>query len=707
MRKRPIRRIILAMCLGLCLFTVCACNKSQPNYDVALSDSALRLELWEETTLTATVTDGGKAEWTATGNAAEITPEANVCRIRAVAAGEATVTAKVGGKSVNCTVTVAQSDLTPVLMLEEFDGQTGELGLRAGDTFALTPKVLYNGLPQTDFTVSYAAKKSDVLSVSENGVITAKQEGEDEITVTGAWRGYDPVALNATVKVRVFGAKAIVLNRYVAPLQWDGFGTDGGNAKSKTVTATVFDGDNSVQTSVTWEKTEQDVENIVSNNNGTFTATGNGEGDVYYRAKATVAGKEITSALLKVSVTAARGTLKAQNDYLTFAVGDIKTVSGASYSGERLALGDIAVNAPGGASVSAQASDFSYRSTDTGTATVQANGNVSPTSGCAPHFGDSSECDIQVKYKAAWYTVAHVIVTNYDGYIAITNRDDIDTLTGTSDPNEFDKNHTGAGLNHVNDWGSSDSRPKYVLTQDIDLNGRSGAFGNKMYATLDGNGHSIQNGILYAQPATWNEGSLSGKTALFHEFYGELCNVAFTGWKFLAAQGKNLTENKRMWHPVSLIQSAHPLSRIENVYLQITEWTVDGIASSASGGDLNLVSSGTLVAAMNTEHSMLLPEIHNCITDVTPARAFKNHVGTIFGHAYGSFGDCYAIVRGTVDAREIPAIASGWGTADYGADAYAHNYASAAAVRSANKAAFNEGGVFATPFWTRIFGALL
>lgn len=40
-----------------------------------------------------------------------------------------------------------------------------------------------------------------------------------------------------------------------------------------------------------------------------------------------------------------------------------------------------------------------------------------------------------------------------------------------------------------------------------------------MYATLDGNGHSIANGILYAQPATWGEGSLSGKTAVFQEFY--------------------------------------------------------------------------------------------------------------------------------------------------------------------------------------------
>lgn len=151
---------------------------------------------------------------------------------------------------------------------------------------------------------------------------------------------------------------------------------------------------------------------------------------------------------------------------------------------------------------------------------------------------------------------------------------------------------------------------------------------------------------------------------------------------------------------------AHPLSRIENVYLEIDEWTVDGLASSKSGGALNLVSSGTLVAAMNTEHSTLLPEIYNCIVDVTPSRAFTNHVGTIFGHGVWQLQRRYAIVRGTVGVREIPSIASAGARRITEPDPYAHNYASAAAVRLANKSAFNEGGVFATPFWERIFDGL-
>ena len=707
MQKRWTKRIALLLGICLCFFTVCGCNKNRTSYEVTLSDSALAVELWDETTLTASVTNGGKAEWTATGSAVEIIPTENVCRVRAVAAGEAVVSAKIGGVSASCTVTVAQNDLIPLLVLDEFDGQTGSLGLRAGDVFTLTPKVLYNGQPQSDFTVSYATARSDVLSVDANGVITAKKEGDDEITVTGAWRGYDAVSLTASVAVHVFGTQAIVLDRYAASLVWDGFAPNGGNAKSMRVTATVYDGNAPMQENITWEAATTDTDGIVTAADGTFTASGNGEGDVYYRAKATVNGKTLTSALLKVGVTATRGTLEAQNDYMAFAVGNIKTVDDADYSGANMSLGNITVSAPTGGAIQVQQNKLSYRSTDATVATVDASGNVTAIKNCVPHFGDSKECDIEVKYKAAWYTAAHVTVTNFDGYVAITSLDDIDTLSGSSDPQEFDRAHaTDAHLNYVNDWGSDTERPKYVLTQDIDLNGRSGAFGNDMYATLDGNGHSIANGILYAQPATWGEGSLSGKTAVFQEFFGELRNIAFTGWKILSAPGKNLTENKREWFPVSLVQVAHPLSRIENVYLEIDEWTVDGLASSKSGGALNLVSSGTLVAAMNTEHSTILPEIYNCIVDVTPSRAFTNHVGTIFGHAYGSYSDCYAIVRGTVGVREIPSIASGWGTADYGADPYAHNYASAAAVRLANKSAFNEGGVFATPFWERIFDGL-
>lgn len=184
-----------------------------------------------------------------------------------------------------------------------------------------------------------------------------------------------------------------------------------------------------------------------------------------------------------------------------------------------MSLGNITVSAPTGGAIQVQQNKLSYRSTDATVATVDASGNVTAIKNCVPHFGDSKECDIEVKYKAAWYTAAHVTVTNFDGYVAITSLDDIDTLSGSSDPQEFDRAHaTDAHLNYVNDWGSDTERPKYVLTQDIDLNGRSGAFGNDMYATLDGNGHSIANGILYAQPATWGEGSLSGKTAVFQEF---------------------------------------------------------------------------------------------------------------------------------------------------------------------------------------------
>lgn len=124
-----------------------------------------------------------------------------------------------------------------------------------------------------------------MLSVDANGVITAKKEGEDEITVTGAWRGYDAVSLTASVAVRVFGTQAIVLDRYAAPLVWDGFAPNGGNAKSMRVTATVYDGNAPVQTNITWEAATTDTDGIVTAADGTFTASGNGEGDVYYRRK--------------------------------------------------------------------------------------------------------------------------------------------------------------------------------------------------------------------------------------------------------------------------------------------------------------------------------------------------------------------------------------------------------------------------------------
>lgn len=94
--------------------------------------------------------------------------------VTALASGEALVTASAGGKSASCLVTVREVPATGIKL------NMGELTLNKGQNAGLVPTVTPKNA--TDKTVSFSSSDSQVVTVDENGLMTAVANGTAEIT---------------------------------------------------------------------------------------------------------------------------------------------------------------------------------------------------------------------------------------------------------------------------------------------------------------------------------------------------------------------------------------------------------------------------------------------------------------------------------------------------------------------------------------------
>ena len=146
---------------------------------VALDKAADSVTVGNSTTLTATVTDapeGAMVKWTS--------DDENVATVNAngvvtgVSAGTATITAKVGGVSATCTVTVTVP-VTGVTL--DQTGLSMTVGYTVSDPITLTATVAPEDTTE-DKTVTWTSDNEAVATVDANGVVTAVASGTANIT---------------------------------------------------------------------------------------------------------------------------------------------------------------------------------------------------------------------------------------------------------------------------------------------------------------------------------------------------------------------------------------------------------------------------------------------------------------------------------------------------------------------------------------------
>ena len=257
-------------------------------------------------TLTATVLPADatnkKIEWSvAPKGIVEISAKENVCTVKAVKAGDVTVTAKTedGGKTATCKITAKPVSVTGITL----DPPTLKLPL--GTSGTVTAAVLPENA--TNKTVTWTAEPADAVELTDNknGSCTVKALTKGTVTVTAKTEdGEKTAACEVECTVSVTG---IALDQETATIEFE---------KTVTLTATVTPEEASDKT-VNWTAEPADAVKLTDNEDGTCVVKGLKVGDAVVKATTADGGYE-DACTVKVTPVAVKGiTLSPATQELT------------------------------------------------------------------------------------------------------------------------------------------------------------------------------------------------------------------------------------------------------------------------------------------------------------------------------------------------------------------------------------------------------
>ena len=271
---------------------------------VTLDKTDLTLDVNDTEKLTVTVNPNDATNKTVTwkSDKPEIVEVDSNGNVTAKAAGTATITATVDGKSVSCKVTVNGQTTVPVASVEL--NQT-TLELIAGKEATLTATVKPDDA--TNKTVTWSSNNETVATVDNNGKVTAKAAGEATIT---AKVGDKQVTCNVKVTAAEVAVESVTLDQSSLELI---------AGKEATLTATVKP-DNATNRTVAWESNATNVATV--DNNGKVTAKAAGEAII----TAKVGDKQATCTVTvtKADVKVTQITISGKN---TLNVNDVATLT--------------------------------------------------------------------------------------------------------------------------------------------------------------------------------------------------------------------------------------------------------------------------------------------------------------------------------------------------------------------------------------------
>ncbi|HEU6452927.1 MAG TPA: Ig-like domain-containing protein [Gemmatimonadaceae bacterium] len=315
-----------------------------PANAVVVSPGEATLFVGETVTLKATVTDangdplsGRPITWSSSATSVATVSTSGV--VTAKAPGTATITAASEGKSGKSTITVK---LVPVASV---DMNPGELKLQIGQssTITATPKAS-DGTPLTGRSISWKSRDPGIATVSGSGEVTAKAAGSTIIEATS--EGVTGVTL---VQVAAIPVSSVVVTPDTATLVV---------GASKQLTAKTYDagGTELSGRTITWSSSNEDVASVSSSGkvlavapgSATITATSEGKSD-----KATI------------TVVAPVSSVVVSPDSISVIVGKTSTLTAT--------VKDASGNTLTGR-------DVTWKSDNTGVATVDANGVVTGVS---------------------------------------------------------------------------------------------------------------------------------------------------------------------------------------------------------------------------------------------------------------------------------------------------------------------------------------
>ncbi len=257
----------------------CEVTVTNPVENVSLDHTSVALEEEQTITLVATVTpsdaDENTVQWTSSNSSIATVSDGLV---KAVAEGEATITARVGDKSADCKVKVTKK----IVPVTEVSLDKTSLDLKKGESETLVATVAPE--EATEKTVTWSSTDATIAEVDQSGKVTAVKSGKATIT---AKAGEKTATCTVTVTTPV---ESVSLDRTNVTLE---------EGQSTTLVATVKPDDADEKT-VEWISTDPSIASVT---NGVITTVAEGSTSVTAKVGDKSASCTVTVTKKSVAVT--------------------------------------------------------------------------------------------------------------------------------------------------------------------------------------------------------------------------------------------------------------------------------------------------------------------------------------------------------------------------------------------------------------------
>ncbi len=431
----------------------CEVSITTPVESVTLNSSSISLEEGQTTTLVATINpndaDEKTVKWT-TSSASVATVSNGV--VTAVAEGTATITASVGGKSATCAISVKKK----VIAVTSVTLNKSTLSLTKGQNETLSATVTPDNA--TDKTVTWSSSDATIVSVTQDGRITAMKSGSATITAKAGEK-------SATCEVSITTpVESVTLNSSSISLEED---------QTTTLVATINPNDADEKT-VKWTTSSASVAMV---SNGVVTAVAEGSATITASAGGKEASCTVTvqkKVVAVTSVTLNKTTLpltKGQSETLTATVqpddATDKTVTWSSSD----------------ATIASVTQDGHVTAMKSGSATITAKAGEK-----------SATCEVSITTPVECVTLNSSTISLEEGQTA--------TLVATINPNDADEKTVA--------WSTSNAQVATVSNGFV-----SAVKEGTATITASAGGHSaactvtVQKGVIPVTSVTLSETSIS------------------------------------------------------------------------------------------------------------------------------------------------------------------------------------------------------
>ena len=258
----------------------CAVNVVVPLESITINDADFTLNRGENKTLSTTInpedtTDDTTITWTSSDDSIATVDQNG--KVIGVAAGEATITAKVGSKSDTVDVTV-------VVPIETFTAAKTETTILRKSSETIETTINPSDTTE-DTTITWSSSNTSVATVDEDGKITGVAEGT--AVITGTLPNNMKVTVNVTVEI--IEVTAIELNKETLEL----------NRKSSEQLTVTYSPENATEvTDYVWTSSDETVATV--DEFGNVTGVGEGTATITVRMGQLTDTAEVTVSIVEV-----------------------------------------------------------------------------------------------------------------------------------------------------------------------------------------------------------------------------------------------------------------------------------------------------------------------------------------------------------------------------------------------------------------------